>query len=260
MDYKINITHLYPDLMNLYGDLGNVVCLQKRLEWRNIEVNINNVSIGDNLEKTPTDLFFFGGGQDNDQLKVFSDLIENKKDSLLTSLISGVPMLAICGGYQLLGKYFLDGNNQKIAGIGILGLETVAPGLEMHQRAVGNLVTELTPDSPISNHYTKLKTLVGFENHSGRTRFINPDLKPLGKVLIGVGDNEDAKNDGILKDNIIGSYMHGSLLPKNPHLADYLITQALIKKYPEFRSIPLDPLDDSIEVAAHQYILKAYNL
>ncbi len=256
---ELNITHLYPDLMNLYGDLGNVVCLQKRAEWRGIKVTVNNISIGSQLEAGQNDLYFFGGGQDADQLRTYPDLLAHKRAQLLIDLESDVPMLAICGGYQLLGKYFLDSNGNRIEGIGLLDMETVAPTSEMRQRAVGDLVTRLEVTSALKQHPSGLGTLVGFENHSGRTR-LNPSAKiqTLGKVLVGVGDNFDCVSDGIVYKHVIGSYMHGSLLPKNPHLADWLITKALTTKYKT--AVHLKPLDDTAEIAAHRYILTRHDL
>lgn len=253
---ELRITHLYPDKMNLYGDLGNIICLQQRCSWRDIEAKVTNVSVGDELQAGQTDLYFFGGGQDQDQLRVFEDLVQSKKQALTEDLENGVAMLAICGGYQLLGEFFLDSADHKIAGLGILPIETIAPSAEMKQRAVGNLITEiLIPE--IKNHYSGLTTLVGFENHSGRTRFTDrAKVNPLGQVVAGFGDNEDKQSDGAVYKNIIGSYMHGSLLPKNPHLADFLIAQALGTK--QGQAVQLARLDDSAEIAAHKYILNKY--
>lgn len=256
---KLTITHLYPDLMNLYGDLGNVICLQKRCEWRGIEVEVIDVSIGDNIDNIATDIYFFGGGQDRDQLEVFVDLVKTKKAKLVADIEAGVGTLAICGGYQLLGEYFLGVDGQRIEGIAAVPIETVSPGEGMKNRAVGNLVTDISENSRLTTHYTGLKTLVGFENHSGRTRFKDSSaIKPLGKVLQGEGDNEDKVSDGVVYKNTIGSYMHGSLLPKNPHLADSIIRSALERKYG--RDFQLAPLDDSAEVAAHKYILDRFKI
>ncbi len=258
MKFKLTITHLYPDLMNLYGDLGNIICLKQRCLWRNIEINIQNISLNENIDNVHTDIYFLGGGQDNDQIKVYKDLIKNKKNKLIKDLDNNTVMLAICGGYQLLGKYFLDAYKNKIHGIGFLNIETIAPGKGMSNRAVGNIITKLLPDSKINKHYTNLKHLVGFENHGGRTKFLDNKLKPLGKVLIGEGDNKDKKHEGVIYKNTIGSYMHGSILPKNPHLTDFLIKNALEKKYNT--NIKLQKLNDKEEIQAHKYILKKYNI
>ena len=251
----LNITHLYPQNMNLYGDLGNIITLKKRLEWRGYKITINNVEIGESINNLQTDIYFFGGGQDKDQVKVFKDLVKTKKHKLIEDIEKGIPLLAICGGYQLLGKYFLDSDGNKIEGIAIAEFETIAPSADMKQRAVGNLVTEiLNPE--IYDHYTKLRTLVGFENHSGRTRLNDLEkIKPLGKVLYGFGDNEDKISDGMIYKNVIGTYMHGSVLPKNPHLADFIIKKALEIKLND-QNTNLDELDDRIEINAHRRILE----
>lgn len=256
---ELTITHLYPDDMNLYGDLGNIITLKRRCELRGINVNIHKANKNESIDNIQTDIYFLGGGQDHDQLRVFGDLLLSKKNKLTQDLEDGVPMLAICGGYQLLGEYFLDSRGNKIEGIGFLPLETVAPGPELKQRAIGNLITRLTADSPILKHPSGLSTLVGFENHSGRTRLKkNGSAKPLGTVLIGEGDNEDGYSDGVIYKNTIGSYMHGSLLPKNPHLADFIILQALNRRYGT--NTKLAVLDDNLEIAAHKSMLARYNL
>lgn len=255
---QLNITHLYPEHMNLYGDLGNVITLRRRAEARGIEVKISEIKMGDKLDDLETDIYFFGGGQDSEQLYVYPDLLKLKKEKLVADLNIGICMLAICGGYQLLGKYFLDNKGNKIKGIGFLPIETVAPGPELAQRAIGNLITKLE-DTEIASHHSELATLVGFENHSGRTRIVENDsnLRILGKVLVGEGDNEDGVSDGIIYKNTIGTYMHGSILPKNPHLADYIIKKALEKKYS--KEIQLENLDDTEEINAHRYMLSRYN-
>ncbi|MFW5702417.1 MAG: type 1 glutamine amidotransferase [Candidatus Dojkabacteria bacterium] len=255
----MRIAHLYPDKMNLYGDIGNVIALKKRCEWRGIDVEVVNIVDGDLLDDE-YDLYFMGGGQDGDQMSIYEDFREKKGERLKSELEQGKPMLAICGGYQLLGEYFLDAKGNKIEGLGFLPIETVAPGPELKQRAIGNIVTSLEDDE-IKQHYTRLSTLVGFENHSGRTR-IKPNsdknVSILGKVLVGEGDNEDGISDGIIYKNTIGSYMHGSLLPKNPHFADYILKKALELKTSS--SIELEEITDSEEVSAHNYILNRYNI
>jgi CobQ-like glutamine amidotransferase family enzyme len=257
MNISINICHLYPEDMNLYGDLGNVLCLSKRLSWRGVEVGVINCAIGESLPKD-IDIIFFGGGQDQDQMRVFTDLVKLKKQDLIEQIESGIPLLAICGGYQLLGEYFLDPKGQRIEGVGALPLETVSPGEGMVNRAVGNLITDISAHIEITSHYTGLKTLVGFENHSGRTRFkAGAGLNALGEVLYGSGDNEDKISDGVIYKNVICSYMHGSLLPKNPHLADYIIGKAVSRKYGQQESVEImsKQLEDKEEVSAHKYIL-----
>lgn len=261
MDLKsleLTIGHLYPERMNLYGDIGNVIALKRRAEVRGIRVKVENIPEGNDLKPSQCDIYFMGGGQDGDQMAIYRDFIDLKGKQLAEDLDNRTPMLAICGAYQLLGNYFIDSKANKIQGLGLLPIETVAPGPELAQRAIGNIVTRVTHPG-ISNHYTNLKTLVGFENHSGRTRVNkNKEINILGEVLVGQGDNEDGQSDGVIYKNVIGSYMHGSLLPKNPHLTDYILKQAIEIKHN--KGIELPKLDDSQELKAHNYILSKYKL
>lgn len=244
---KLSLAHLYPEEMNLYGDFGNVLTLQRRAEWRGIKFEVAAVGLEERLVDLTVDMYFFGGGQDQDQLLIYPDLVKTKAAKLKADIHSGVPVLAICGGYQLLGEYFLDADGNRIDGIGALPLETVSPGPGMDARAVGNLATSAQDSIGVDR-------LVGFENHSGRTRFKSDTLQPLGNVLSGSGDNEDQLHEGVIFGGCVGSYMHGPLLPKNPQLADYLLTKALERKYgQEFTG--LEPLDDTEEIAARDYML-----
>ncbi len=240
--------------MNIYGDIGNIITLKRRAEWRGVQVNIVNINAEDSLEEG-TDIYFFGGGQDQDQIDVYKDLIKTKAHALKKDIENGAVMLAICGGYQLLGKYFLTGDNQKLEGLGIIPVETVAPSTEVAQRCIGNIITKLPEGSELKNY--DLDTLVGFENHSGRTRFKSDELKPLGNVIAGIGDNEDKIHEGARYKNVIGSYMHGSFLPKNPHVADFILKTALNRKYG--KEIKLQELDNEIELKAHKSILNRFN-
>lgn len=253
--YSLLITHLYPDQMNIYGDLGNIITLKKRAEWRDIEVQVSSVGASDKLLAGKTDIYFIGGGQDQDQIEVFADVRKNKAKALKKDLESGVPMLAICGGYQLLGESFLTGDGKTIKGLGIIPAETVAPSTEVAQRCIGNIITKLPEGSPIIKG-TK-NTLVGFENHSGRTRFISGEVEPLSEVLVGIGDNENAESEGARYLNVFGSYMHGSFLPKNPHMADYILETALKRKYGD--EFELKELDDEIEWKAHDTVVKRFS-
>ncbi|MBD3280722.1 glutamine amidotransferase, partial [Candidatus Dojkabacteria bacterium] len=204
---------------------------------------------------------FFGGGQDKQQAKIAPDLIKLKKEELLKDLESGVVMLAICGGYQLLGKYYLSGSGKKAEGVGFFPIETVAPGSDVQHRCIGNISTKIVHGQTmkeIKEYYqskevnTKsLGTLVGFENHSGRTRVLSSEKLQLGKVIKGIGDNEDKVYDGLRYKNAFGSYMHGSFLPKNPHMADLLISLALKNKYGT-KFGHLESLDDSLEWRTHE--------
>ena len=236
---EINICHLYPDLLNVYGDVGNVLILKHRAEERNIKVNIENISTGETFEKDKYDIVFFGGGQDYEQSIVSKDLIETKKDDIKDYIESGKVFLSICGGYQLLGKYYTTPDGEKLEGLGILDIYTEAGDT----RFIGNTV--------IYNEEFN-ETYVGFENHSGRTYI--KDLKPLGVVKVGYGNNGEDKKEGCVYKNTYCTYFHGSLLSKNPELADRLISTALKNKYNE--EIYLTTLDDSLEIKAKNSIIK----
>jgi CobQ-like glutamine amidotransferase family enzyme len=209
------------------------------------------VDTRDDFEKISSgDLFFFGGGQDRDQMRVWEE-ISPKKDAITRLIRERVDaqavFLLICGGYQLFGKHFLDATGHHIPGLGILDMTTVAPGSQVKERCIGNIViqTEL-PIVP--------QTLLGFENHGGQTK-LSKGLRPLGKVLKGFGDNVSDGVEGCIYQNVYGCYMHGALLPKNPHFADFLITQALRAKYKD-PLINLIPLDDKLELDTHNEVLK----
>ncbi len=232
---NLTIGYLYPDLMNIYGDTGNIIALQKRAQWRGIEVKIKNISVGDKLKKGQVDLLFFGVGQDQAQELVASDLITRNKGKVIKEEVErGMPLLAICGGYQLLGDYYKPHKGSKLLGVGLFPTYTVAS----YDRMIGNIVI----DSQFGN-------LVGFENHSGKT-YLKDKNQALGRVIKGFGNNGEDKTEGCLYKNAIGCYMHGSLLPKNPEFADWLLKKALEAKYN--KEIELKPLDDSLENKAHQ--------
>ncbi len=240
---KLIIGYLYGDLMNIYGDTGNIIALKKRAEWRGIDVEVKNISIKNKrsfstnkLKKGDADIYFFGGGQDQAQEDVAKDLI-SKKEILKKEIERGVPLLSICGGYQLLGDYYQPAHGPKLPGVGLFPTYTVAGD----KRMIGNIVIESMFDS-----------LVGFENHSGKT-FLKKDALPLGMVTKGFGNNGGDQTEGCIYKNAIGCYMHGSLLPKNPKLADWLLKKALEIKYG--KEIELKPLDDTLELKAHTYQL-----
>jgi len=252
--FELKITHLYPSKMNIYGDIGNIITLKRRAEWRGIDTTVVKSEIGEKLSPGKTDLYFIGGAQDEDQVEAYKDALVNKKDAIRKDIENGVSMLAICGGYQMLGRFFLTGDDNRLKALNIIPVETVAPSSLVAQRCIGNIVTKINDKSLLK--ILKKETLVGFENHSGRTRFLSEELVPLGDVKYGIGDNEDAEHEGVHYMNAIGSYMHGSFLPKNPHVADLLITTALKRKYKEFDK--LAPLDDEIEWVAHESIVKRF--
>ncbi|APC41876.1 type 1 glutamine amidotransferase [Clostridium estertheticum] len=235
---EINICHLYPDLLNVYGDVGNILILKHRAELRGIEVNIVNISMGDNFKAEDYDIVFFGGGQDYEQTIVSPDLITLKKASMEEYIESGKVFLAICGGYQLLGKYYTTPSGEKVEGLGILDICTESGD----KRFIGNTVI---------HNETFDETYVGFENHSGRT-YIN-GLSPLGKVEVGYGNNGEDGYEGCVYKNTFCTYFHGSLLSKNPELADRLLSIALNNKYDE---VALTSLDDTLEIKAKEFIIK----
>lgn len=237
---EINICHLYPDLLNVYGDIGNILILKQRAEKRGIKVNVINVSMNDNFSSEDYDIVFFGGGQDYEQSIVSTDLVENKKTEVTNYIEAGKVFLCICGGYQLLGKTYATSTGEVLEGLGVLDIYTEAS----KDRLIGNSI--------IYNEEFN-ETYVGFENHSGKTYIGN--LKPLGTVKHGYGNNGEDKKEGCIYKNTFCTYFHGSLLSKNPELADRLLTLALQNKYGE---VNLQPLDDSFEEKAKNHILKRF--
>lgn len=234
---SISIAHLYPKLLNLYGDMGNVITLIKRCQWRGIQVEFEQIDIGDKIKDH--DLYFIGGGQDKQQEEVAQELFSNK-EFLISQRDNGAVFLGICGGYQLFGHYYQPHDKDRLPGISLLDAYTVAGS----KRFIGNVTVKsdfLIPD-----------TLVGFENHSGLT-YLQGDTKPLGIVATGNGNNGKDGFEGARYKNVFGTYLHGSLLPKNPHFADFLIELALEKRYGE--KIKLSPLDDKLEWDAHNSVI-----
>lgn len=236
---KLTIGYLYGDLMNIYGDTGNIITLTKRAQWRGIKVMSKNFSIGNIMEKGEADLYFFGGGQDQQQELVARDL-KSKGKVIKSEIERGVPLLSVCGGYQLLGEYYKPHNSPKLSGVGLFPAYTLAS----YDRMIGNIVIE-----------SMFGNLVGFENHSGKT-YLKKDANPLGMILRGFGNNGKDRTEGCIYKNAIGCYIHGSLLPKNPHLADWLLKKALEVKYG--KEINLEPLDDSLESQAHDSAVKRF--
>jgi len=228
---KIIIAHLYPEEMNIYGDRGNIFSLVYRLKQRGIQALVKSIGLNDPLPSGSFDLLFGGGGQDQQQQQISLDLL-NRKNVILKAAQNQIPMLTICGSYQLFGQYFQPFSGAKMIGLGIFDAYTVASP----QRKIGNIILK-----------TKRGELIGFENHSGNT-FLLPGTNPLGKVLIGFGNNGQDKTEGAVINNVFGCYLHGPLLPKNPLFCDYLIQLALKNKY---GSVKLKPLNDQLETQAH---------
>ncbi|SRR5258708_406746 len=254
MNSKLVIGWLYPDLMSIYGDRGNIICLQKRCEWRGIQATIKQISLEtSNKQLASCDLLFAGGAQDSQQTLVFKDLQENKGKVLQGMIEDGIPGLYICGAYQFLGKYYKEADGTIINGLGIFDLHTVNPG-EQHQRLIGNVSARIAKSLTARNpELITMKIIVGFENHGGRT-YLGKNIQPLAEIIHGFGNNGEDKTEGAIYKNSFGSYFHGPILPKNPHFADYLISLALEKKYK--KKIDLEPLDDSLAYQAHNAILK----
>ena len=236
---ELNICHLYPDILNLYGDRGNILCMKKRLKWRGIGVTVTGVSIGQALEAAAYDLLFVGGGQDFEQEVLLSDLAGGKTGELKAAIEDGLPVLAICGGYQMLGQYYKTWDGAQCDFTGALDLYTIGS----KERMIGNYMftcEELGCE------------VVGFENHSGKT-YLGSGVKPMGRVLEGFGNNGEDGTEGARYQNVFGTYSHGCLLPKNPKLADHILRVALERKYGEAELVPLD---DALETAAHDYMKK----
>jgi len=234
---EIKFAHIYPKLLNLYGDIGNVLTLKNRCEWRGIKFIHEEINIGDDY--TEHDIYFIGGGQDRQQVDVAQE-IQKYKDFLITERDNNAVFLSICGGYQLLGHYYKAQDNSELRGISLLDAYTLAG----NKRFIGNVTSKIDFLTP--------NTLVGFENHSGLT-YLQGDTKPVSTILTGNGNNGEDKTEGARYKNVFGTYLHGSFLPKNPHFADYLIELALEKKYG--RKINLEPLNDEIELATHNNLV-----
>ena len=233
MDLKISIAHLYPELLNLYGDRGNVITLIKRCEWRGIKVEFEEIKAGDKIKEH--DIYFIGGGQDKQQIEASKELY-SQKENLTEQRDKGTVFLGICGGYQLMGHYYQPFDAERLNGISLLDAYTVAG----RKRFIGNVTARIDFLTP--------QTLVGFENHSGLT-YLCDETKPLATISTGNGNNGRDKTEGARYKNVFGTYLHGSLLPKNPHFADYLITLALETRYCE--PVNLQPLDDDLELKTH---------
>ncbi len=249
--YTLTIGWLYPELMSTYGDRGNIIVLTKRCEWRNIKTEVKKLEVGfDVNELKSCDLLFMGGAQDRQQ-KIVSIDLEKKKDTFKERIEQEIPGLYICGAYQFLGKYYKEADGTIIDGLSIFDLYTENPGVNK-PRLIGNIVAEVSPESTKSYTLDPKPCLVGFENHGGRT-YLGKNIEPLGTVKIGFGNNGEDKTEGAHYKNSFGTYLHGPILPKNPHFADYLITLALEKKYKQ--TVNLKTLDDSLEWQAHDIVI-----
>ena len=240
---KLRLLSLYPDQMNIYADRGNIIFFQQRCAWRGIEFEVTRCGTGERFDPADFDLIYMGGGQDRDQQNVAADLVSTKKESLQAAIDDDAVVLAVCGGYQLLGSsYQLD--SEEIEGLGLVDLRTVRdPG----PRLIGPVAIEVDLDGAT-------RTVAGFENHGGRTH-LGPGTRPFGKVISGHGNNGKDGFEGVHERNLFGTYLHGPLLPKNAWLADHFIRLAL--EHHHGPGVELEPLDDSFEAAAHESALQA---
>lgn len=233
---ELKICHMYPDVLNLYGDGGNVMCMTRRLRWRGIAASVTRLPIGDSLSLTGFDLVFIGGGQDFEQQVLLDDLHRGKDREIKAAIEDGIPFLTICGGYQMLGNYYETYDGQRCDFIGAVDFYTVGAV----QRMIGNYKFRCEAGAGGS-------VVVGFENHSGKT-WLGSGVEPLGKVLTGFGNNGKDGTEGVHYKNVFGTYSHGPLLPKNPAFCDHLLQTALERKYGKAE---LAPLDDELELLAH---------
>lgn len=236
----IRIAHLYPDMLNLYGDRGNIIALTERMQARGIETVTDAVTMGKSFNADDYDILFIGGGQDFEQDVLLSDLNKGKDVQINKAIHSGTVMLAICGGYQMLGKYYKTYDGKMLEYMGALDFYT--QGKE--ERMIGNYAFKTKEGIEI----------VGFENHSGRT-YLGSGVKPLGKVIKGCGNNGEDGTEGVRYKNTFGTYSHGPILPKNPDFADLLISKAVENKYGKTE---LAPLDDTLEAKARAQVMKLY--
>ena len=249
---KIVINHLYSKNLNLYGDTGNVKAICHKLEELSIDYELINTEIYDN-KIGQADIYFMGGGQDSDQFLIFKHLLKFR-DFLLEEYLNSKIFLLICGGYQLFGKFFLDASGRLIEGLGIIDIETKASENPNHARCIGNLVCKLSPD--FIQHWsidTKFSDyIIGFENHSGQTYILKDTVRHIGDVVTGYGNNFMEKREGSWSKNLIGTYCHGSFLPKNPHVTSSIIEKVLQQKY---GTAIEKRLYSKTEVTAHKYML-----
>jgi CobQ-like glutamine amidotransferase family enzyme len=234
----LTIGHLYPDLMNLYGDKGNVLALLRRCQWRGIKTTLVPIGLGEKADFAALDIVFMGGGQDKEQKLICDDFQAVKGRALYDAVQDGLVVLAICGGYQLLGLHYETGAGDRLPGVGLLDLETRAG----RKRMIGNVVAISSLDG------SQDRTLIGFENHSGRT-YLGKGVSSLGRICLGYGNNGEDGQEGAVYRNVVGTYLHGSVLPKNPWLGDWLTSRAISRRYGAGAGLP--PLDDRLEQEAH---------
>lgn len=238
---SLHLVHLYPDLLNLYGDRGNITTLRQRCAWRGIDLTVHEVGLSQEKPDCDIDILFMGGDQDREQQVVVEDLRRNHAPWIRVAVDDETPFLAVCGSFQLLQRYYRPAEGLDLMGLGIFDAYTLHPGHDV-ARCVGNIVVNWEQGS-----------IVGFENHGGRT-YLEGSTAPLGRVVTGFGNNGKDGTEGARFLNTFGTYVHGSLLPKNPEFADYLLRLAIRRRYPDYE---LPPLDDSLELRAHDAAMRA---
>jgi lipid II isoglutaminyl synthase (glutamine-hydrolysing) len=249
---KLVLGYLYPSVMSQYGDRGNVLTVMKRCQWRGIDVEVDHLEVGDRVDPDRVDLLLVGGGADTHQRLVCEDMVRVKGDDIRRAVADGVAAFAVCAGYQLWGHYYRTATGEELPGLGVFHAHTIHRAAQTGTlldtitkagsvRAVGNLAVQWGP-----------QVLVGFENHGGRT-YLDGGAQPFGKVLVGAGNNSEDGWEGCVRNNAIGTYMHGPAFPKNPALADHLIEAALSRRY---GSVTLDRLDDARETTARERALQ----
>lgn len=244
---ELKIMWMYHDIMDLYGDKGNMMVLQKRCEKRGIAVQIDTCGIGEACDLREYDLIFLGGGADREQMMLQEDLLA-RRTNIQEAMEEGSFIFLVCGGYQLFGQYYIAADGSKINGLGFFDYYTETG--DKGTRCIGNIAIECELDG-------QKMTAVGFENHGGQTRGVT---NPFGRVLSGYGNNFTEKTEGFYNGQVLGTYMHGPLLPKNPEIADFILYKALKKRNPTWRPQDLTPLDDQLEHMAKQAVLKKLNI
>ena len=240
---KLTIGHLYPELLNLYGDRGNIICMVQRLKWRGIDAEVKEFDLNDKIDFSKLDIVLLGGGSDREQLLVCNRLKRIKKD-FIDYVEQGGVVLAICGGYQLFGQYYISADNEKIEGLKFFDYYTTTGS--NGTRCIGNIAIRCNLDG----HEI---TAVGFENHGGQTCNV---ATPLGKVISGYGNSFDSGYEGFYNGSVLGTYMHGPLFPKNPEIVDFVIYKSLKKNHPDVQLEDLIQLDDTLEQKAKEAMLK----
>jgi lipid II isoglutaminyl synthase (glutamine-hydrolysing) len=235
---KIVVGHLFPDYLNIYADRGNIAVLSRRASWRGHELEVRPLGAGSAVRPGEHDFFYIGGGQDREQ-ELIAPVLASLGDGIRAAVEAGAALLAVCGGYQLLGRFYRDQSGDELPGVGLFPLHTVAG----ERRMIGDVLLECELEPGVR------RTLAGFENHAGRT-YLDDGAEPLGRVLAGFGNDGESGYEGCHAGRAVGTYLHGPLLPRNPWLADWLLAQALAHRTGEAPAF--EPLDDELEAEAHE--------